>query len=734
MNRSTRLQRCFAFLFLFVFFLWFPATHYALPAFAAQSTASIEGLLTDPSGAAVSRATVTLRSVPSSSDRWQTVSGDEGQFRFEVAPGRYRLSIEHGSFRRFEQEIELAPGEHRQIRMRLAIETLSASVVVSAEAQPIAATAASELVTVLTRQDISARQELWLAPMLQGGGGVNVAREGPFGGLTTLFLDGGNSNFTKVLIDGAPANQPGGDIDFEGLDLENVDKIEIVHGASSALLGSDAMTGVVQVFSHRGTTSTPALVLKGEGGTFQSGDGSGQLSGLLGAFDYSASSSYFSTAGQGLNDYFRNAALSGNFGWRFSENDQMRLSLRNDSNDAGQPGQTLLVPPTPDDHFNQHDFFSSFTWDFSTGEHWKHSLVATDSYIRQFLDDSFFAFSTLNRFYRTGLDARSSYSFANGGVSLGYEYEVENGEVGGPPHVRRNNQAGYTELRYQIGKRISATAGTRAEDNASFGTRVVPRVGGVYTLRFGRDFWGATRLRASYGLGIKEPTLVQSFDQSPCSPGNAGLRPERSTTVEVGIEQTLASDRIKFEVTYFHNIFHDIVSFAPDPSFPAFCGGFGGTFFNTDRARAFGANTSFEAKVTTWLRVTGNYAYDDTRVLAAPNAAFIDPTLEPGNRLLHRPLHSANLALNATVRRTNWNLAGTYVGRATDSDFMGLGITSNPAWLRWDLATILPLRYGLSVTARVENLFDRRYSDAVGYPALRLNYRIGLTYAWGGRQ
>jgi len=80
----------------------------------------------------------------------------------------------------------------------------------------------------------------------------------------------------------------------------------------------------------------------------------------------------------------------------------------------------------------------------------------------------------------------------------------------------------------------------------------------------------------------------------------------------------------------------------------------------------------------------------------------------------------------------NWNFAGTYVGRAQDSDFLGLGITSNPSWVRWDLATILPLRSGLSATARLENLFDRHYSYAVGYPARGFNYRIGLKYG-GGR-
>jgi len=696
---------------------------------AKMTAAAISGTLTDPSGAAVVGASVTAQPLDAVGASSATKSGGEGQFKLVLAPGRYRVDVEHPSFQRAEREFMVGENEAQTWDVRLQLERMSATVTVTATAQPIPVESSASPVTVITHEDIEDRQEIWLADMLQSGGGINIAREGPFGGITTLFLDGGNSQFTKVLIDGAPANQPGGDIDYEGIDLNNVDKIEIVHGASSALYGSDALDGVIQIFTHRGTTKTPVFQIQGEGGTFHTGDGGAQLSGLLGAFDYSGSATYFSTQGQGPNDYFRNTALSGAFGWKFSNTNQLRLSLRNDSNDGGEPGQTLLGILNPTNHFDQHDFFASLAWDFSTGDHWQHRLMATDSYLRQSIDDLDSGFSEINRFYRTGFEEQTTYSFPHGGISLGYNYEVENGEPGGPLHVRRNNQAGYSEVRYQFGRRMTATAGGRAEANSSFGTRAVPRTGLAYTARFGHDFWGATRLRTSYGLGIKEPTFIQSFEAGPCFPGNPNLRPERSTTFHAGVEQLLASDRLKVSVTYFHNDFHDIVSFSEDFNATPTCPFGTGTFFNTDKARAFGSNTSFESKVTSWLRIVGNYTYDDTKVLKAPN--FFDPTLAPGNRLLHRPLHSANLIFNATVRHMNWNLAGSYVGRATDSDFIGLGITSNPSWVRWDLATILPLRHGLSATAKVENLFDRRYSDAVGFPALGLNYRIGLKYVWG---
>jgi outer membrane cobalamin receptor len=695
-----------------------------------STEATISGTLTDPSGAAIAGAKIIAEPADSaaSAQPFITKSGPDGRYALTVAPGRYRVRIEDPSFERAEREFTVAAGDAQSWDARLDLRKESSTVVVSALTTPTERESSPYPVTVISHEDISDRQELWLASMLMTGGGINVAREGPFGGITTMFLDGGNSNFTKVLIDGAPANQPGGDIDLEGFDLENVDKVEIVHGASSALYGSDAMTGVVEIFTHRGTTSTPIVSVFADGGTFGTGRGGVQVSGAAGKFDYSASASYFSTGGQATNDYFRNTALSGNFGYRFSDNNQLHATLRNDSNDGGSPGQTF--DPTPTNHINQHNFFASLIWELAHGPHWKYRVQGTDSYIRQSIFDTDFDFNSFNRFYRTGLDAQASYVAAHGGVTMGYAYEVENGEPGGPPHVRRNNQAGYVEGRYQPLRRVLVTAGGRVEDNASFGTKVVPRTGISYAARYGHDFWGATRLRASFGLGIKEPTFVQSFEDDPCFPGNPNLRPERSTTVDAGIEQMLASDRLKLSVTYFHNDFHDIVSSSFDPTATPTCEFGTGTFFNTDKARAFGAISGFEAKVTNWLRLAGNYTYDDTRVLVSPNA--FDPTLLPGNRLFHRPLHSANLTVNARWRRMNWMLAGTYIGRATDSDFFGLGITSNPSWVRWDMAATMPVRYGFWFTSRVENLFDRQYQDAVGYPALGRNFRLGMKYVWGG--
>jgi vitamin B12 transporter len=713
----------------------------ALPSFFVRSTsaqtsgsslsATIRGTLTDPSGAVIAGAVIVAQSLDSSTTAVRAQSGADGGFSLALAPGKYRVSAAHSSFAPVEQEFSLAPGETRVWDAHLELERLSSNVIVTAQAEPTEASNVVAPVDVITRDEIEQRREIWLTPLLASAPGASFSQLGPMGGVTSFFLDGGNSNYTKVLIDGVPVNQPGGAIDFSNFTTDDVDKIEIVHGASSALYGSDAMDGVVQIFTHRGTSPTPQLVLEGDGGTFGTGNGSGQLSGLLGAFDYSLDAGYFSSAGQSsppVNgelplDYFRDTTLSGNFGWKFSDTDSLRLTVRNNASDAGQPGQTLFsfapFAVDPGQHSDLHDFSTGLAWNFAAGDHWQNELSGYES---RFEDtESSPPFSPfVSKFNRAGLNEQVTYSFTNGGVTAGYMFEVENGGANA-----RHNQAGYIEARYRFRPRLSVVVGGRVEANGFFGTRAVPRVGASYALRYGHGFWGPTRLRASYGQGIKEPELLPA----DCTPI---LKPEQSTTVDAGIDQYLASDRVRFSLTFFHNDFRDIVSFAStaDPSTPGYCFAFGGAFFNTDKARAYGANSSLGIKAARWLDFAAIYGYDDSRVLASPNAT--DLALVPGNRLLKRPLNSGNATLNAHWRGVNWFLGAYYVGSQTDSDFLGLGITRDPGYFLLNTAASVPLRYGLSATAYFGNLLDRHYQVAAGYPALGYNYRLGVKYTWGG--
>ena len=736
---------------------------------SAQNTATLEVTVFDPSEAAVADATAVLQGLSSPGDRRQGVSSGEGRYRFEVAPGRYRLIITHTFLRRWDRAVALGAGERRELRVALQLEPLSEHVVVSAEAWPITTTAASEPVTIITREEIDRRQSIHIGPLLSTLPGISLAQADSAGGTTSLFLDGGNSNFTKVLVDGVTLNQPGGIVDFSNFTLDNIEKIEIVRGAQSALSGSDAMTGVIEVLTHRGSTRVPLLVLEADGGTFSTGRGMARLSGLAGPIDYSAAAGYFSTRGRAPNNRFINRTLSGNFGVRLDENNSVRLTLRNNTSDAGAPGQTAFTPPNLDQHNALQNFTAGLVWDGATGAHWQHRLAGTETYIRQVFDnplsdfftdpDPFgscalprsadavpsaycdFPYHAPNQFNRAGFQAQTSYVAGRGSVTGGYVYEVENGFLnalsGG--HARRNNQAGFLAGRWQILWRVVVNAGFRVEDNDSFGTDVVPRAGIAFTPRTGGDVLGATRLRFTYGDGIKEPRLDQSFGTDVCNPGNSSLLPERSRTIYTGVEQRLARDRVRVSADYYDSRFYDIVSFTfcfpggPCPVAPPGNCPFGfGTFFNTDLARARGATFSAEARVTSRLLVSGNYTYDDTLVLESPNA--FDPAQAPGNRLIRRPVHSGNIVISTGLGRFGGTLTGRFAGRRTDSDFLfpPLGLSSNPGYAVFDVAGNFRLNAQATAIARIDNLFDKDYQGVLGYPALGRAAYIGMRFTFGG--
>jgi outer membrane cobalamin receptor len=715
------------------------AVSISLQAQTNSPLARLSGSLTDSNGGGVGDVQVQARLEGSANPQiWPAKSSPTGEYSLDLPAGRYRVQFTHSSFARREMIVDLASGESKTLNLRLALAPLSSNVVVTANTQPTELAHTPAPIDIVGSQEINERQAVSLPDLLATQTGISLARTGTIGGLTTIFIDGGNSSFTKVLIDGTPVNLPGGDFDFSNITLDNVDKVEIVHGAESALYGTDAMSGVVQIVSHRGTTRVPGISLFAEGGSFSSARGGAQFSGLLGKFDYSAAGSYFHTDGQGVNDAFLNRGFAGNLGYSFSDNNQVHLSVRSNSSFAGAPGQTLLFPPDPSTFYDLQQLSANLTWNFRTGNRWSHHFAAMESRYYS-ISGGFAGFPNFtNQANRAGGLAQSTYSFRSGAITAGYQHEVENVPAA---HAHRNNQGGFLDGRWSPISRLTLSAGGRAEANANFGTRVVPRAGAVLALRYAKGLLGDTRARIAYGQGIEEPTALESFDTDPCSPGNPNLRPQRTRTINVGIDQYFDSDRFRVSVTYFANEFRDLITAVPGTQAGCTFGSF--SFLNTDRARARGVNLNSTARLTRWLSLNGNYSHDDTRVLQSSTAGtgFQDP----GDHLLRRPINSGNVWVNATYRRFNFNVNAYITGARADSDFdsvfanghcvIGSGpcLTRNPGYARFDVATNYNFPRGFSFYGRVTNLLDKQYQETIGFPALGRDYRFGLRYQFSGR-
>ncbi|MGH9581259.1 MAG: TonB-dependent receptor domain-containing protein, partial [Terriglobales bacterium] len=153
-------------------------------------------------------------------------------------------------------------------------------------------------------------------------------------------------------------------------------------------------------------------------------------------------------------------------------------------------------------------------------------------------------------------------------------------------------------------------------------------------------------------------------------------------------------------------------------------------YVNLNRALAHGAEVELHGRLRADLTLEAAYIYTSTQILEAPLA--FDPLLAEGAPLLRRPRHSGVLRLTYLRPRWGGNLGGSFVGRRTDSDFLGLGVTHAAGYARVDAGAWYALNRYVTAYANVENILDRRYEESAGYPALGANVRAGLRFRLGG--
>jgi vitamin B12 transporter len=592
--------------------------------------------------------------------------------------------------------------------------------------------AASTLSTsVITGDELRAHGIGTVLEALKAVPGADVAQSGSFGAVTSLFLRGGESDYVKVLVDGVPVNDPGGSFDFAHLTTDNVDRIEIVRGPSSVLYGSDAVTGVIQIFTRNGARGVQGEVAA-RGGTYSTVEYDGSVLGGSDRAGFSLSGARHTTDGvYTLNNRYENNTLSGAV--RFAPSARSDVELTSRYTDGVYHFPTTFTGEPTDINQYHTDKRLSFGADggvrFSPLLEGRLLLANTDIDTRSAnppdssADGSSYAKSQL---YRRSAEARLIAHIrpdiaATGGVEYSKQHDEEHsdfffpgfGDSADSSQHARENIGYYGELVGSAAGRMSYTAGVRLDDNQRFGNFFTYRVGG------GVRIAAHTRLRAAVGTAFKEPTFEEQFAQG-FSKGNPDLQPERSTSWEVGAEQDLANGRLTLGATYFDQRFRDLVQYYTpgDTALP--------NYVNIAAANARGAELQARVSPVDPLLITANFTVLHSEVVDAGHdegsgAVFVD-----GSRLLRRPTYTANL--DARYRFGRRALLGThvnYVGNRDDRDFTGLEPRPVvlPAYVKVDLFGELPVlsarpgRPGVALTLRVDNLFDAEYQAIYGYPA-----------------
>ncbi|MCU1304810.1 MAG: TonB-dependent receptor [Candidatus Sulfotelmatobacter sp.] len=734
---------------------------------AAASAADLKIRVVDPQSAAVAGAQVMLlseglllRTATTSAEGFATFGGlNTG----DLTSGSYQIQVLAPGFAQQTSDIP-ARGEITTIQLHVA--AASETVVVTATRTPLPAEETGASISTLesgqleTMQPVAANDAIRFLP------GAIISTAGQRGGLSSLFVRGGDSAYNRVIVDSVPVTEPGGVFDFGVVPLAGADRLEFLRGAQSTLYGSDAMTSVVQLFSRTGSTSTPELRFGADGGNFNTAHGFAALSGARGIWDFNFFADQFNTQGSGINNSYSNSLQGVNTGIRLSPLASLRIRVRHANSRTGIPGEwnfngQPLFAPDIDQRARQNNLLASAELTVTAPSHWQHRFTGYEYNHRRLNEDTvpdrgcdvvnfdFFDcfFSDLEHINRAGFNYQGDYtprSWAQ--TTLGYEFEDENGnfdsqflttDINGNPivgisltHGLRLNHALFVQQRLTRG-RLSVVGGVRYVHNASFGDRAVPRVAVTFLALHGGEWFSGTRLRSSYAGGIKEPTFEETFGITgtfPTNP-NPGLKPEENHAFEAGIEQEFLGKRYSFSALYFNNQFHNQIGFESIP--PTFVG----EFVNVNRSMAHGAEIEFRGRIKNRLSLDSSYNYTSTQILLAPlctPANFCDPLLAAGSPLLRRPKHSASLLLSYISTRWGVNLGGSFIGRRPDSDFLGLGFNHTPGYVRADLGGWYAINSHVTAYANVENALDRRYNEVVGYPALPINFRAGLRFRLGG--
>ena len=731
---------------------------------AAASAATLAGRVVDPDGRPVATARVLVTTgVGTRVDR-QT--GDDGRFEIGGLPAdEYDVRIVADGFVADPIHITLAGNDRHDLDIRLRIAAIAESIVVSAAQVDLPLSRTTGSVTVLTAADLRARQIETVADALRSVGGLAVIRSGGRGALTSLFPRGGASNYTLVLVDGMRANSFGGGFDFGHLAVGDIERIEVVRGPQSALFGSDAIGSVVQIVTRRGGAPRGGGWL--EGGSQGTIGAAANTAGSRGPWAWGGAVERTQTDGYtGIapatgervsNDDDRRTHASGTLEWQQAGGGPDVFASANVSRDErGFPGP---FGSNPIGAFAGVDRVSRGTNDTrQVGGRFSHPLRN----VRQRVEASYtdisseftspFGLSTSGTGRFDGRVQEDMALSASLGASAGVEFLHERGSstfitgtAGLPIPIRRSVWGTFAELRYAGHDRLFLTGGVRVEHlkrdgvepdpnpfapRPTFPDQIInafnPKIAVSYLLGESNSKIGTTRIHGGAGTGIRPPDAFEiAFTDNP------NLKPERSRSVEAGVEQRLAGGAYVVGATAFVNRYDDLLVTVGKSLRDA-------SRYRTDNisnARARGLELTADARLFRPLTLRVSYTFLDTKILSVDGLdRLAPPPFKVGDALIRRPRHQG--ALDVTYAAGRVTAFGELTTRAQVLDVepnygsFG-GLFFSPGYAVLSLGASVRLVPRVELYARVLNLADRTYEETLGYPALRRSGVAGVRVAVG---
>jgi vitamin B12 transporter len=563
-------------------------------------------------------------------------------------------------------------------------------------------------VTVVKGDEIKKMNVAFVADVLREIPDINLVQNGGPGQIATVFMRGGDSTQTLVMIDGVKVmSTTFGSFDFSGLTADDIERIEIVKGPQSTLYGSEAMSGVINIITKKGK-GAPKVDASVEAGSFRTLKSSVAVSGGSEKWDYRLTGSDLFTDGisaakQGTErDGYRNESISGKFGVKPTDKLELEFNGRYYHDRAELDGFDFTARQAVDDlNYVQHGNHAILS---GRGKYLLFNIweqILTVSTVRDSLRsrDPDTAFNNYD--IKTGIDTvdwqHNLFLSDLSTVTAGVEYRKEKGENTGNFDTSIVNKAWYLNYRVKLAReKLILNAGVRHDDHEIAGSKTTYRLGALYDVQS-----VALKIKGNYGTGFRAPTFNELFFPFY---GNLNLKPEESTAWDLGMEKEIFKDKAAFSITYFEQHYKNLIETDPNPPFMA---------VNIARAEVKGVETNLTVRPIERISIKAGHTYLDAK------------DEDTGERLTRRPVDKFTLASEYSTPKVSVIVSYAFVGERFDSS-----VQRNLA--SYNLVNVsgnYVLSKRMTLFARVDNVFNVNYEEAGSYGTPGLSAFGGLKIA-----
>jgi len=557
-------------------------------------------------------------------------------------------------------------------------------------------------VTVLDRATIERSSARSLPDLLGDQRGLSLSRNGPYGKASSLFMRGTESDHVLVLIDGVKiGSATTGATAFQHLPLNQIERIEIVRGPRSSLYGSDAIGGVVQIFTRSGDSDG----LQAQASGMRGSDDTSELATTISGGNETTQASI---SGKKLDSDGIDVTNTGSPDTDGYSNDTASGSITHELGDAATisasgfsaSGESAFDPfggGTADrvEQFRQRAVTSAL--DVQPTSWWSATLSGgrTTDESRNLTDGR-----VASEFETERDEVRWQNDFTLGArhvLTVGYDYRDEQiSSTTDFDQTERDNHAGFAQWQW-TGAAFDAQISGRYDDNEAFGSKGTGSVAGGY--RIGAE----TRIFASYGTAFKTPTFNDLFIDTPFFNGNPDLDPEESRSAEVGVR---GNGSVRWSASAYRTEIDDLIQ----PT--------GATVENVNEAEINGLELSVDTTSRGW-DLGASATLLDTEIVTD------DGSGNDGNELARRPERTVQLTFGRDIGAFRLDTTVHHESERFDDT---ANTTELDGFTRLDFSLEYTIRRDLSVRATVQNAGDTDYQTVDGFETRGRTGRVRLTY------